>query len=78
MPQYRLTVAIYTLAYIQNPLIDMDTSITRAFTQYTSERASYVHDSLGTSSDKFTFEHQASNIFLHFLITDYPFKPIYY
>ena len=56
----------------------MDTSNTRAFTKYTSERTSYVRNSLGTSSDKFTFEHQASNIFQHFLITDYPFKLIYY
>ena len=29
-------------------------------------------------SDKFTFEHQASNIFHQFLEKDYPFKLIYY
>ena len=31
----------------------------------------------GICSDKFTFEHQASNIFQNFLNKDYPFKLIY-
>ena len=35
MSLYRLTAIIYTQVYMQNPLIDMDTSISSAFTQYT-------------------------------------------
>ena len=70
----------YTHYHIyKNPLIDMDTSIAKACTQYT--RKSIVYSQFigykRICSDKFTFEYQASNIFQHFLIKDYPFKLIY-
>ena len=39
MYQYRLMAPIYTLEYIQNPLTDMDASITKVFAQYTNEKS---------------------------------------